>query len=311
MNDYLALTIGVVLTGLGGEAFLRGIVRLAAALRIAPAIVGATIAAFATSSPELSVGISSAIAGVPTIPLGNALGSNVVNIALIIGLALLFGRIATERKSIARNVLASFLVPIGIGVLAADGTISRLDGMLMLAAFLVWITSVTLEARRQRASYIAEKGGVGMAIIYGAIGLGMLVTAGRFIVSGATGIAVLLGLDNFIVGTVIVAIGTTVPELATVLISRMRGSDDIGVNTILGSVIFNGLFVVGIVSVISPIPVVWTEVSVAVLFGVVSLVAMIPSRTGYIQRWRAPVLLAMYVAYVTTILGTGAWARLH
>src|SRR5512145_2220419 len=136
MKDFLVLLFGVACAGLGGELFVRGVVGLAHWARIAPGLIGATVAAFATSSPELSVSINAALAGKPQIALGDAIGSNVVNVTLILALALVISGIQCPRDSIRRDFPVALLVPVLTGVLFADGTLSRADGLLMLGIFL-------------------------------------------------------------------------------------------------------------------------------------------------------------------------------
>ena len=151
-HHYTALILGIVCAGVGGEVFVRGAVGLARSMRIAPGIIGATVAAFATSSPELSVSISSALAGKPQIALGDALGSNVVNVALILGAALIISGIQTPRAGLKRDFPVALVVPVITGVLCLDGEISRLDGALMLAAFLTWLIATLIEGRRERSA---------------------------------------------------------------------------------------------------------------------------------------------------------------
>jgi len=304
MTDLIYFLAGIICAGLGGELFIRGTVGLASCLRVSASIIGVTVAAFATSSPELSVGISSALAGTPQIVLGNCVGSNVLNVALILGLALLIGAIHVSRDDIGRNFLTSLLTPVAIGVLAVDGMLSRLDGILLLAVFAIWMTVVVVEARKQRSTTgrALSQPRVWTAVSFCAIGLILLIAAGRLVVVGASGIAVLLGIDKFVVGAVFIAVGTTIPEFATTVISKLRGHEEIGLNTILGSNIFNGLLIIGIVSVIHPIVIKWGELRVALLFGVATVAMILPSRCGLIPRWRGAILLAMYVAYVIATL---------
>jgi cation:H+ antiporter len=304
MNDYLALGLGTACAGLGGEFFIRGTVGLARWLRVSAGIIGVTVTAFATSSPELSVAISSALSGIPRIALGDALGSNVVNIALILGLALIAGRIRSQRKDIKRDYWAAVLSPLVIGVLAIDGVLSRVDGLLLLTAFTAWLIHVTVVARRQRsaAGEVLGEQREWLAIAYGAMGLGLLIMAGRLIVSGASGLAAAMGIGSFIVGAVIVAFGTSVPELATVVISRIRGHDEIGLNTVLGSNIFNGLWVIGVAATICPIAFARWEVMAVLTFGIVTVGMTLPSRNGYVERWRGVVLLVLYGVFVFTTI---------
>jgi len=152
MNDYTALILGIACAGIGGELFVRGTVGLAHWARVTPGIIGATVAAFATSSPELSVAITSALAGKPEIALGDALGSNVVNVALILGLALVISEIKSPRDSVKRDFPVGLLIPIITGVLFLDGELSRFDGLLMLSMFFAWLAAAIMEARKQRSA---------------------------------------------------------------------------------------------------------------------------------------------------------------
>src|SRR3972149_9247251 len=156
MNDYVALALGVACAGAGGELFVRGAVGLGHWARISPGIIGATVAAFATSSPEWAVSISAAMAGKPQISLGDALGSNVVNVALILALALSISGIQSPRDSVKRDFPVALLVPVITGVFLLDGVLSRTDGLLLLGMFLAWLVAAVLEARKQRSA--AEEG---------------------------------------------------------------------------------------------------------------------------------------------------------
>jgi cation:H+ antiporter len=304
IHYYAFLILGVACAGIGGELFVRGAVGLARWTRVAAGIIGATVAAFATSSPELSVSISSAIVGKPQIALGDALGSNVVNVALILGTALAISGIQSPRAGVKRDFPVALLVPIITGVLCLDGEISRFDGALMLSAFLAWLTATIIEARKQRSAAEEVLGAQRLwaAIAYCAVGLLFLVGAGRFIVNGARGIAAGFGIGEFVIGATVVAVGTSVPELATTIISKLRGHDEVGLGTILGSNIFNGLFIVAIAACIHPIAVPWREVFTALVFGVIAVACCYPPRGGFIERRRGMLLLALYGIYLATLL---------
>ncbi|KAF0150359.1 MAG: K+-dependent Na+/Ca+ exchanger-like protein [Ignavibacteria bacterium] len=304
MNDYLALTIGVVCAGIGGELFVRGAVGIAHWARISPGIIGATVAAFATSSPELSVSINSALAGKPQIALGDALGSNIVNISLILAIVLVISGIQCPRESVKRDFPVALLVPIVTGILALDGVLSRIDGFLMLSMFIAWFLAVVIEARKQRsfADEILGEHRKWLVVLSCAGGLVFLFAAGNLIVVGARGIALNFGIDEFIIGATIVAIGTSVPELATTVISKIRGHDEVGLGTILGSNIFNGIWIIAIAAIINPITIAMREVAVALVFGLIALVFTYPARNGYIERRRGVLLLVLYVVYLVTII---------
>lgn len=303
LYHYAILMLGVVCAGLGGEFFVRGSVGLARWFRIAPGIIGATVAAFATSSPELSVSIRAAMAGQPQISLGDAVGSNVVNVALILGIALSISRISTSRNALRRDFPMALIVPVVTGILFLDGLLSRLDGILLLALFAVWLGLSVLEARRQRsvAGEVLASGHGGSAMAACLAGLVLLVMAGGFIVSGARGIAHSYGLQEFIIGATVVAIGTSVPELATTIISKLRGHDEIGLGTVLGSNIFNGLFIVAVAAIICPIRLPWQQAALALGFGLLALTAAFPYRNGVVYRRQGLLLIAIYIAYLVFI----------
>ncbi|HBA60279.1 MAG TPA: sodium:calcium antiporter [Elusimicrobia bacterium] len=303
MNDYSTLILGVGCAGIGGELFVRGAVGLASWARISPLIIGVTVAAFATSSPELSVAINAAMAGKPQITLGDALGSNVVNIALILASALIISGVQSSRDSIKRDFSVALIIPIITGILCLDGELSRFDGFLMLGMFLAWLAVVIREARRQRSAAAKVPGAQSgwRAVLLCSAGLAALAAAGNFIVSGARGIALSFGIDEFVIGATVVAIGTSMPELATTLVAKYRGHDEVGLGTILGSNIYNGIFIIAIAAIISPITVVWNEVATALVFGLGALVLTYPSREGFIGRRRGVMLLTLYAAYLTLI----------
>jgi cation:H+ antiporter len=304
MNDYLAFISGVICAGIGGELFVRGAVGLAHWARISPGIIGATVTAFGTSSPELSVSINSALAGEPQIALGDALGSNVLNVALILAVALLISGIHTPRDSIKRDFPMAMLVPIITGVLCFDGVVSRIDGFVMLGAFMVWLVVTAIEARKQRSATdeVIGEHRVRLVFLSCMAGFAFLVVAGRLIVSGASGIATSLGIDEFIVGAVIVAVGTSVPELATTVIAKLRGHDEVSLGTILGSNIFNGLFIVAVAAIICPITVNLREVAITLIYGLVAVALTFPANHGLIERKRGVLLLVLFAIYLATIL---------
>ncbi len=304
MNDFVILILGIVCAGFGGEFFVRGAVGLARWARVSPGIIGATVAAFATSSPELSVAVNSAMAGKPQIALGDCLGSNVVNVALILALALAISGIQSPRDSVKRDFPVAVLAPLITGLLVIDGVLSRLDGILMLGMFVLWIVAVVVEARKQRsaAGQILGAHRGWLSIAASVAGLGLLIAGGNLIVAGAKGIAVTYHLDAFVIGATLVAFGTSAPELATAVIAKLRKHDEVGLGTILGSNIFNGLLVIAVAAVIHPITVNRGEVMLALVFGVVALGFTYPAASGFIRRWRGGLLLLLYTVYLVMIL---------
>jgi cation:H+ antiporter len=285
---------------------LRGSVGLARWARIPAGIVGATIAAFATSAPELSVSVSSALAGKPAVALGDAIGSNVVNLGAILGFVLLMSPIKATRVSVARDFSTALLAPVVIGLLAWDGELSRSDGLILIALFTAWLMATVLEAKRHRESGEEVEATLSvkplMAVSYSLIGLGLLVLAGGLIVKGAVGIASSYGLDPFTIGATVVALGTSVPELATAIMASARGHEEIGLGTALGSNVFNGLFIVGVASVICPIPVQMSSVGIGIVTGCLLTLFVLPSKQGILGRSRGVLLLITYAIYLMVII---------
>lgn len=304
MNEYLALLLGVICAGIGGEFFVRGTVGLASAARISPGIVAATVAAFTTSSPELSVSVSAALAGKPEMGLGDALGSNIVNVALILGLALMISGIQSPRDSVRRDFPVALLVPFITGALLLDGELSRMDGLLMLGMFAAWLAATVIAARRQHGSADIVRGTRSIRVVAACclVGLAFLMAAGNLIVLGAREVAVSFGISEFVVGATIVAIGTSTPELATTITAKLRGYDEVGLGTILGSNVFNGIFIVAVAAVIHPIVVSLLDVAATLMFGILAVAFVYPSRNGFISRRRGVLLLALYAGYVAIVM---------
>jgi cation:H+ antiporter len=303
VSQALLIVPGVAAAVLGGALFVRGTVGVAVRARIAPGIIGATVAAFATSSPELSVGVNAATSGQPEIALGDALGSNVVNIGLVLAIAVLLGGIQARRADLARDIPTALMAPVATVILALDGQLGRLDGILLLAGFSVWLAVTVRQAARERseaAAVLAERS-PGRVARDTVLGLALLIIAGRLIVLAAKDIGDLLGWDVFAVGAVLVALATSAPELATVITARLRGHDEISVGTVLGSNIFNGLLMVGVVAVIHPIAIRGTEFAVAVVAGIITLLLVIPGRSNRLPPSRGLWLLAVYAGYLTAL----------
>ncbi len=273
-------------------------------MRIAPGIVGATVVAFATSSPELSVGVNAALDGAPEISLGDALGSNVVNIALILGLALALAGATPRRADLNRDLPVALIAPVITLGLAYDGTLNRIDGVILLACFVAWLAVTVRQAARERDAAAGMLGERNRRLIARDViaGLILLILAGRFIVLAAQDIGDALGWDTFTVGAIMVAVGTSTPELATTITARLRGHDEVSVGTVLGSNIFNGLLIVGLAAVITPIRASGPELWLALAAGVVSLLLILPGRSDRLGRGRGVALLALYATYVLTLL---------
>jgi cation:H+ antiporter len=301
------LAAGLICAAAGGELFVRAAVGIAAWARVPPGVIGATVAAFATSSPEVAVAVGSAIEGRPEIALGDGLGSNVVNVALVLGLALLIGPIVSPRDNTRRDIPFAVLIPLLTIVLSLDGTLGRVDAVVLLTSFTTWLALTTRAARRERSAAVAvlAERRHGRSLVEMLLGLGLLIAAGRLIVFGAKGVGAELGLDTFIVGATLVAVGTSTPELATTLVARVRGHSEIGLGTVVGSNIYNGAFVIAIAALIHPIDFGFRDVALAIGFGL-ALVALLLNARGMLRRRLGLTFLAIYAGYVTVLVTLGS-----
>lgn len=299
-TDLLALLAAIPVAALGGASFLAGVLGVAVWLRVPKLLVATTIAAFATSSPELAVSSLAAASGKPGIGLGDALGSNLVNLGLIMGMALLL-RALPARLHEVRSVFAlALLVPALTLALALDGQLTRTDGLLLLVLFAFWLVLIVRQASDHRRATPASTEAAQRPLYAGLlllVGMAGLVGAGQLFVAGATGIATTLGVPPYVIGATLVAIGTSMPEIVTVLLSRLRGHDEVGLGTLLGSNVFNGLAVVGTAATIHPISAPVAEVAPALVLGTLVVLLMLP-RDGLIPRWRGPALLATYAGFI-------------
>jgi cation:H+ antiporter len=291
------LALGVLVAWAGGELFVRGAAALAAALAVPAGLIGSTVAAFATSSPELSVSVNAALEGAPQIALGDALGSNVVNIGLVLGLTLLLGPSQVTRTGVRADLPAALAVPLAVALLVADGEIGRLDAVLLLAGFAGWLAFAVRVALGEPVP-VSVRPSPARAVGPLAAGLVLLIGAGYAIVIGAKGLAMRFGWDPFVVGATLVAVGTSTPELATSLVAKLRGHADIGLGTLLGSNVFNGAVIVPVAALIAPISVAPGEVAVALGAGALLVLAALPYRSATLGRARGVLLLAVYAAYL-------------
>ena len=275
-------------------------------------VIGATIAAFATSSPELTVAVNAGLDDRSEIALGDALGSNMVNIGVVVGLLLLAG--STRASDLSRRDALTGLALVGlVAVLIVDGELARADGMVVIFCFSAWFSVVVRGALETRHDHVAVIDDTVVAtlgervharsIIEATLGLIALVVAGRLLVVGAKGIGEELGLSTFVVGVVLVSFGTSLPELATAIVSRFRGHAELGLGTALGSNIFNIGFIVGIAAILSPVDVDRRDVWISLALGGAMIPVLLVHTGEVLSRWRGAALVAIYVAAMTLLVG--------
>ncbi|MCX7939881.1 MAG: calcium/sodium antiporter, partial [Thermoflexales bacterium] len=246
----LALAIG------GAEALVRGASRLAAALGVSPLVIGLTVVAFGTSSPELAVSVQSSLLGLSGVSLGNVVGSNIFNVLLILGLSALVAPLTVAQQLIRLDVPLMIGVSLVAYLFALDGNVGRFEGVMLFAGIVAYTVFLILESRRESrdiekeyAQEFGERPRGALQILINLLlvgaGLGMLVIGSRWLIDGAVAIARMLGVSEVVIALTLIAGGTSLPEVATSVVASIRGERDIAVGNIVGSNIFNLLSVLG------------------------------------------------------------------
>lgn len=255
--DVLLVLAGLGLLVLGGDQLVKGAVNMALRLGISPLVVGLTVVAFGTSAPELLVSLSAALRGATDIALGNAVGSNIANVLLILGTSAVVSTVVTKghdlRQSWAMMIGASVLLI----ALAFTGEIGRIEGLVLLVALALVLWRQLSGARDEKPEPIegADPGARWRKILlWLAVGLIALPAGAHLLVAGASDIARLMGTSETVIGLTLVAIGTSLPELAASVAAALRGRADLALGNVVGSNIFNILAILGITSVVAPLP---------------------------------------------------------
>jgi cation:H+ antiporter len=300
---------------MGGEFLVRGASRLAAAAGIPPLIVGLTVVAIGTSSPEIAVMTRAAGGGQSELIIGNVVGSNIANVLLVLGLSAMAAPLVAPRRVIRLEVPLMILVSFVMLLVAFDGRVSRVEGAILCAGFLTHLLFMLREQRgaarvsQNEARIIKRdwKDWMWNALLV-FVGLSLLVIASTWLVNGAVALARALGVSELILGLTIIAIGTSLPELATSIIAGLRGARDIAVGNIIGSNIFNILAGLGLIALIAPGGV---QVSQAALrfdipVMIAAAVACLPIfYIGHkISRWEGGLFVGYYIAYMIYLILT-------
>lgn len=291
------LFISILVAWAGGSLFIQGVDGVRRLLRLSGVTAGLLIASISTSSPELFVGVSSALREIPEVSLGDVLGSSVANVALIFGIFLLLSTHRLSEKSIRiKDIVLSSGAPLVVLLLAFDGMLSKFDGVILLLLFAFWLRWLIKEDKVEVEEAEQSKGN----LFHFAVGLGMLVVAGYTFTESAGTLASLLGANLFFFSAVFVAIGTSMPELATSIIAVRTKQSAVAVGNLLGSNIFNSLGILGLVCLIQPIPISATKIAIPVVFAVIATLISSLS-TKYSPRSIGVVLVGAYLLYIATI----------
>jgi cation:H+ antiporter len=314
--DVLLLVAGIGILYFGADWLVRGAARLAGSLGVSPMVVGLTVVSFGTSAPELVVCTVAALGGNPDLAVGNVLGSNLANIGLILCVTALVRPLAVAARVVWREVPLMLLVTVAVYPLAWDRVISQPEGLLLilcLIAYLVFVfQSVEDEAPEiigeyeeyMKASSVSANGRLWRDFGLIVLGCSGLVVGGYAIVESAVSVASALGVSQVTIGFTVVAVGTSLPELATAVVAAMRDEADIAVGNVIGSNIFNIAAILGVSALVGPLPVseslLVRELPAVVIM---SLLVFPMLRTRWsIDRWEGALLLGGYVALGTWLL---------
>lgn len=313
--EYILLIIGFALLIKGADWFVDGSSNIAALLRISPILIGLTIVAFGTSSPELTVSIFAALDGSADVALGNVVGSNIFNITLVVGLAAFLFPLKVQSETIKKEIPFTLLSTAALLIIMSDvflqgesdNLITRGDGLVLLmffSLFMIYVFEIAFKDRNAtRKEPLPEGVTWGKNILFSVLGLAAIIIGGEMVVTNATNIAYSLGMSETLVGLTIVAIGTSLPELVTSVSAALKKQSEIALGNIVGSNIFNILLVLGASSVITPLAFndkVFIDIFLMVIL---TIILLIFSRTNFTIGKREGLILALaYIAYLVYII---------
>ncbi len=316
MLAYMLMVVGFVLVIKGADLFVSGASSLAKRLHVSDLAIGLTVVAFGTSLPELAVNVTASIRGDAGITIGNIIGSNIANILLILGVAGVIFPLLVTKGTVWKEIPLSLLAAMLVGILANDrfidgGDLSRLtriDGLVLLCFFAVFLYYTAGIARSiegappkpDKDTQTPLKTGVLMAV-----GFVALLVGSTWVVNGAVKLATSLGIRQTVIGLTIVAVGTSLPELATSAAAAWRKNAEIAIGNVVGSNIFNIFFILGVSTLIRPIPFeakVNVDIGVSIVASGLLFLCMFTGKRRILDRWEAVVFLALYAVYVTVMI---------
>ncbi|KKP59017.1 MAG: Na+/Ca+ antiporter, CaCA family [Candidatus Moranbacteria bacterium GW2011_GWF1_34_10] len=317
MLTYILFVLGFYLLIKGADLLVDGSASIAHKLKISSIVIGLTIVAFGTSAPELVVNILASLKGNTDIAIGNILGSNIVNILLILGISAIIYPLKTKENTVWKEIPLSLLAAILLGVMVndyrIDGTefsgLTRIDGIVLISFFVIFLY-YTFGISKIKENFddemeIADYGYLksGLFILLGILGL---VLGGKWIVDGATQIAQLLGVSQSLIGLTVVAIGTSLPELATSAVAAYKKHTDIAIGNVVGSNIFNVFWILGVSSMINPLPFSQTfnfDIVVMILVSAILFFIMFIGKKHTVTKWEGFMMVSLYVFYLAFLIG--------
>lgn len=308
------LAVGLLALYLGGEALIGGASRLALKLGVTPLVVGLTVVAFGTSAPELFVSLGASLDGLGDVSLGNVVGSNIANIGLILGISCLIRPIHIDAKLIKLDLPILLVASLALVLVLWNGAVSRLDGGVLVVCLLLYLAFTVWEAGREPDKVQDElvsaappsPGSLPRDLLLIAGGLIILVLGANWFVDGAVALAQIAGLSQAFIGLTVVAVGTSLPELAVSALAARKGQGDIAVGNVVGSNLFNILAILGITALVAPLTrggMLWGDLATMVLMTAILLPLLL--LRPHLSRGHGVMLLVMYALYVAWRASTG------
>ena len=318
MFNVFLLIIGFWLLIKGADLFVEGSASLAKRLGVSGLVIGLTVVAFGTSAPELLVSVLASLKGVSEIAVGNVLGSNVANILLILGVSSLIYPLAVTKGTVWKEIPFSLLAVLVLGAFANDvffdkaakSVLSRVDGFIFICFFVIFIYYVVSIAPGKRSSASPETPlpGTRRSLLLLGSGFGVLMFGANLVVNKAVAIALNLGMSREFIGLTIVALGTSLPELAASVTAACKKSPDIAVGNVIGSNIFNIFFVLGVSAMIRPLPLglnVNADILVLIAISLLLFIFMITGKSRRLEKWHGAVFVVLYVTYLVFLVKRG------
>lgn len=301
---YLLLLVGFVLLIKGADLFVDGSSSVAGILKVPSVIIGLTIVAMGTSAPEAAVSISAGFSGNSDISLGNIIGSNIFNLLIVIGVCAIIFPAVSNKDILKRDMWWNIAISSLLFVLILDQKISRVDGVILLVAFIVYIGLMIRSALKNRMEEQPQNLlSLSKSIIYIIIGLAAVVFGGDLVVDNASKIAASLGMSDTLIGLTIVAIGTSLPELVTSITASRKGDSGIALGNAVGSCLFNIMFILGAASVLTPINAVTELIIDSGILILVTILMLVFAFTGRkTSRIEGIICVAVYIAYTAYII---------
>lgn len=313
MLTYFLFIIGFFILIKGADLLIEGSSSIAKRLKIPSIVIGLTIVAFGTSAPEFVVSLLASVDGHADLAIGNILGSNIANILLILGVAAIIFPLTVKKNTALKEIPLSLLAIVVLGLMVNDRTgfygLSQIDGLVLLTFFVVFLYYTFSVSKNTKDVPIEDikKLGTKKSILFILLGLLGLTLGGKWIVDGAIKIAEIFKISESIIGLTIVAIGTSLPELATSVIAAYKKQTDIAIGNVVGSNIFNIFWILGFSAVIHPIPFnnqANPDILMAIIASVILFLTMFVGKKRTIERWQGIAMVLLYIGYIGFLVTT-------